>query len=918
MPQAGKKSHACGPCRRLKRKCDLQIPCGTCKSGRNTRVDECLANPARPLNNIQELIAPNQKFGRVHRNSTTHSPVSSSDNSPKVGPKRQKIERKSSFGQFETRSDDHRSPMSPLAHQKQPGMDNGTGAVNQHMNNMSMNYQSQHMLPQPQPGSLGGIPSFHQQTPQWQPHLIQPHSSAPLPQKQSLPSYQSSLPLPPATSTTQQSQQQYQPPQQQQQHPHRLSSTYGSPSATSGVPGTSSVPLVDANMNIQQQLQAQMQRIQMLESENAENRATINSLQHELNSRSDNPGTSVSGVSSVSHESRKIRNEYKWKYIKLLPSKIQTKLLVEFYLTNIDYIYHPIHHPSFRDSLDKFWKDEIDVDIGWLATLLLVLGLAAIHLPKGLINIDPSEIERSHKIWFDCSKECITIADSMRKTSSEFNQYILQWFSLCQLYFYATRRAEELNDYLAKAIKDAHDMGLDKDDSQNPNLLEVELKRRLWWDICGCDTFRSLSLGVKPIIRSYNSLVPLPSNANDVDITPDSIKVCSKNVPTDNSFNMYRAQMMKIMNGIFEKEHKVKASEWKGLSEIPDAVFRGLTEIDMELAHTNKSWFFELDKDGSVPYVIDPKIHFQHHMLHTCICIHRFRIFQNYLQEGIPIAWEVARSTARALFQVYRRLRDIYDLKNPLFLPQIHQSFTGSVVQSMMLMLNKMTLSDQTALYADIDLMLRDLEILGKDVFILKPEVLKESFNVLNILRKNIKENLTELEKEQKDIVSNVFGGKDMTESYLKKCTVSFIIDGKQDQQEQPDELLAYDYTNQLGILLDEDLVQKTVAKFADLDKAGTSIADRRMSIRPPGTPMFGPQSGRQTNGHNSPQNTSPSAANMGDFQSLNDEHERTRHMTPFDLNFNNVDTFWSDMSQQGLDELNNMYYSEFSGYKIG
>jgi hypothetical protein len=821
------------------------------------------------LNNIQELIAPNLKFGRVQRKESddTSPEESSSTSSSQVQKKRKP--NSASFSQFELKDERLMSG----------------GVTPTELKTSRQNIQ---LMP---------VPMQQQQQQQLQ-NPVMPYSTR--------------VPTPPLLNVT--------------------------------------------AMQPQSSQDWQQQRIKLLEHENMRNRLMIESLQKQLQ-------TKENSIPTPPGDSKKREHEYKMKYIKLLPSKIQTNLLVDFYLQNIDYIYHSLHHPSFKKTLEEFWKNEDDIDIGWLATLFMVLGLAAIHLPKGFINIDSTEIDRSHKIWFGASKECVTIADSLRKSSSEFNLYTLQWFSLCQLYFYATKRAEQLNDILSKAIKDAHAMGLDKDDKDNPNLLEMEMKRRLWWDICGCDTFRSLSLGVKPIIRSYNSTVPFPSNCNDADITPDAIKVCSINQPTDNSFNIYRAVMMKIMNGMFEKRHQ-RSKSLKALEKVNDKTLKGLLEIDIELCHTNKSWFFELDKEGTLPYTLDSRIHFQHHMLHTCICIHRFRLYQNYLQDNVPVAMEVARSTAKSLFSVYRRLRTIYDLKNPLFLPQIHQSFTGSVIQSMMLLVKQGTsLEDKTSLYADIDLMLNDLQVLSEDAFILKPEILKESFKVLNVLKKSINKNLVELEKDQKDIVSNVFGGADMTESYLKKCMVSFIIDqndqnAKETRMEQEKAVQrqqeAYSFQNQLGVMIDDALLEKSVEKINEIDfqKIQTQQGSQRPMIVHPRpsksgnadvhkdqllnggvtTPNFQghlmntinlnnhdpmPPQSQQSHIESQVSLSQQPQSQVHKHNLTTDDHSRKRGTTPFELNFNDFDTFWNDMGQQGLDELNNMYYSDFSGYKI-
>ena len=56
-PKRQRRSYSCGPCKLLKIKCDLQIPCSACKKFK--RINRCLLQPPQPpseqeLNKIKE------------------------------------------------------------------------------------------------------------------------------------------------------------------------------------------------------------------------------------------------------------------------------------------------------------------------------------------------------------------------------------------------------------------------------------------------------------------------------------------------------------------------------------------------------------------------------------------------------------------------------------------------------------------------------------------------------------------------------------------------------------------------------------------------------------------------------------------------------------------------------------------------
>ncbi len=393
--------------------------------------------------------------------------------------------------------------------------------------------------------------------------------------------------------------------------------------------------------------------------------------------------------------------------------------------------------------------------------------------------------------------------------------------------------------------------------------------------------FRALTLGRPPLIRSYRSRVPLPSNIDDIDLSESSNATPKPmHIPTDNSLNIIRAKIMQILNGVFEYSQDVSSPICHTLSENNDnkieqkeigkttkekeiLIFKGLLRIDQELCeYVNvRPWYFKLDNNGNLPNldgyshpgkstkdIEDFKlmIRFSHHMIQTCICIHRFRVYQPYLSLNIPIAWEVCLSSAKTMFSVYRKLRRKYPnlQKIGYTMAQVHQSFSCSVIQSMMLLIEKdITQENIEYLVHDTDVFVQDLAVLSaqfyyttwdqglevmkklRKLFLTKAShrkrhSTKSSYNrneinyeqrevIVKSEEKDINVDSNESDEEEEDQssdhkndilnhFSSFFGGKKNTETYLRENKVDLIINTKKQQGNRSDSKSSSRHTSQV------------------------------------------------------------------------------------------------------------------------
>lgn len=474
-------------------------------------------------------------------------------------------------------------------------------------------------------------------------------------------------------------------------------------------------------------------------------------------------------------------SELNWRFILLraLPSRDHCKVYVDYYFEHVDYIYHPLHNITFLKELDAFWtQDSNTVDIIWVSILFMIISLSSLHLPKNIakkLKVDDAifSLSQSSALWFRASRQALQAGGFDEKPT--FQQ--LQTFSLTQLYLYATNQTELLNSLLSQAIRHCQVLGLHAD-APGADCIETELRRRIWWDICGCDTFQSLCMGRPTLVNSYASSVPFPLNCHEADMTSTEIKPQLRSVPTIMSFQIERNLVMRILNQLYSNVDGNHPS------------YEEVLKTDQEIGEYVKEmpWFFRLGPDGELASGLFRKtdkltpdldyIHFQNHILHTCVCMHRVRIHQPFLQQKNLVSWNACLSSVKHMFAVYNQLRRNFGGVggNYNFITQIHQAFSGAVAQGLFLLVEKPGAEDTAMLMRDVITFIEDLNMLTKSFFVTIP-ILTDGINALSRIRDMIDKG-TSVEKSSKVVsgVYSVFGGKKVTETYLERCTINYLV----------------------------------------------------------------------------------------------------------------------------------------------
>ena len=451
-----------------------------------------------------------------------------------------------------------------------------------------------------------------------------------------------------------------------------------------------------------------------------------------------------------------------------LPNQSQCDLLICYYFENLNWIFQSIHVPSFRKDYAIFWNADVtEVNLIWLSLLYTIISLSALYIPisaMGIVGISSNSIRDLAHVWHSASRQALHAGGFESKPS--LTQ--LQTFSITQLYWYATNNVEILNSALAQAVRNAQAIGLDKDTEPSTSL-ESEMRHRAWWDLCDSDTFQSICLSRSPLIQARLSMVPIPLNCNDIDITEISICPRSIDQPTEMSQNVFRAKIFKIFNKLYfdDGAHVLSYDFVKSI------------DVEIEAVLQEFPWYFRIE--NGVCATLPPSLDFvlwQFHILHTCICTQRIRMYREFLHPHVGDAWTNCVKAAEDAFIVYRNLRNNAgnDFKqSQKFLGQAYQVFSVAVAIATLLIIEQSFPS--AGLRNEIEMAIMDLGYLDT-----KETTVSLAADGRKILARMLlihDQRCASPTHEPEDLVtgiSAVSGGERTARSFLKKCNIRAIL----------------------------------------------------------------------------------------------------------------------------------------------
>lgn len=393
-----------------------------------------------------------------------------------------------------------------------------------------------------------------------------------------------------------------------------------------------------------------------------------------------------------------------------LPLRSQCDLYVSWFLQHINYLYQTIHSSSFRQQYSSFWTTPVaSTDLIWLSLLYVMISLSTMFIePETFTAIDVSELRQSAPYWFKLSRLALHAGEyEARPCLTQ-----LMVFQESQLYWYATKAIETLNSALGQAIRCAQALGLDKDRAP-PTNLESELRHRIWWDLCSNDTFQSLCLDRQPLVQSHLSEVPFPQNCDDCDITPTSIFVRPIEQPTVMAVHVFRAKLFKVLNRLYANNGS-DISDYDAVSPVDDEVTTIVNQYPWYLlrrADSGSLAFISTTLPSSFDY-----LQWQHHVMHTSICVQRIRMYRPFLRTHFESCWSKCVAATEDAFAVYHDIRSSDPerfRRSSKNIVQSYQIFCSAISIAVFLLVERPILPAK--LLGDVEVVIQDLKELSED-----------------------------------------------------------------------------------------------------------------------------------------------------------------------------------------------------------
>ncbi|BGP39812.1 hypothetical protein JCM10449v2_003763 [Rhodotorula kratochvilovae] len=384
-------------------------------------------------------------------------------------------------------------------------------------------------------------------------------------------------------------------------------------------------------------------------------------------------------------EARKVEVE---RIVRTLPGREATAFLVERYFTSVNWLFHHLHAPSFRAELDAFHalcdaSRANDVDLSWLALLLMVLCLAldSMHFSRSPLALAPTakggvgegtpleqyseeQLRALPERWFAASVRALKLAEWEKVPRIRSIQTIVLYTQYLQLSS-PTRGQPSQLVWLAGAIRLAqvfnlHLLGsnpetMPPEDPAFPpgkNSLKREMAKRLWAVLVYQDWLAANSRNRCYLISPTHCDTDDPLNVNDTDLSPSTVSLtpAPSSVLTDSSADRVRIAMARQVRAVFDRVILARDWGYDTVLEL-DGGFRTI------LDELPERWTLAADEQE------DPMLRFQRHFvlegLHNRIFrLHRPLLSKAHKNPKYKFSAEACLKSARAVVVSTHNIRE--------------------------------------------------------------------------------------------------------------------------------------------------------------------------------------------------------------------------------------------------------------------
>ncbi|GAA5981930.1 hypothetical protein JCM10908_004671 [Rhodotorula pacifica] len=311
--------------------------------------------------------------------------------------------------------------------------------------------------------------------------------------------------------------------------------------------------------------------------------------------------------------------------MRTLPGREATVFLVERYFSNVSWLFHHLHAPSFRSEVEHFHLmcdqgRQREVDPFWLALLLMVICLAldSMHYSRSPLSLrtesnghqphqhskestapevgkdTPLEAYTQEQLkalperWFSASMRALKLAEFETVPRIRSIQTIVLYTQYLQLSSASRGQPSQLVVWLATAIRLAQVFGLHllgsnpetmppEDPAFPPgkNSLKREMSKRLWAVLVYQDWLGANSRNRCYTISPAHCDTDDPLNVNDSDLSPSTTDLTGapSSVLTDSSADRIHIAMARQVRAVFDRVELARDWSYSTILDL-DAGFR--------------------------------------------------------------------------------------------------------------------------------------------------------------------------------------------------------------------------------------------------------------------------------------------------------------------------------------------------------
>lgn len=323
-------------------------------------------------------------------------------------------------------------------------------------------------------------------------------------------------------------------------------------------------------------------------------------------------------------------------------------------MASLDNVIDPI---TFDREYETMWSNIIGhrmapLDMNFMALVLIVIAIALRTSSEDMMLSSevllrqwrtPESVHSSCTQWFSTSRQVLSfyhVDDMVRH----------QVLSLQTLFCHLTCDYLSMDQLISQRAFESMSIGLD-----DPRVSKFGGQGRLlWWELCFIDTERSLLTGKDPRIRSYRSQIPI-----------HTFDKGSYAVKLETDFPVYYSEQCKIINRVFEIDPMEQSSKKLKL----------LLDIDQKLVdhynNVNSKQSIQKNKASR----------FHKNIFHLKVNIHRYRLFESFLEHRIPVCMEICYIVCRDMFNAYKELKQRFIAsQDPMFIPQLPHLIHGAII----------------------------------------------------------------------------------------------------------------------------------------------------------------------------------------------------------------------------------------------